>query len=1014
MKDHPNKNRRKSRKRKTKVLKDRFSDVNCVETSEMPNDFLISSDSTVLLNTASSSTSFDGYPVSMESSLYQETLPFSPISRSVCHEISLESSSSLVGEIVQSPVSRFGRNTSDCLSNSCAPEKLLNGKLTPVISNSDATSVSVFDSLLSKNLPEPDFENMVTDEFATPSGKRKCQDNFAGNPLPSGRFICDLAYVIKQARSLEEHSYLCNFQGKLVFKSIIKSGLKASLHFVCSNSFCSKKAVIFTEEEGSKLGNINQLAVLGALATGSGFSQEEEKFSTMNVNYMSHPTFIACEKTASKLLDACLEENLNLAVQEERILAESKKSIDAEGFHCVPVVVDGGWCKRTYGHGYNSASGAAVIIGHYTQKILYIGVKNKVCLICNAIERGRIEAKPHFCWRNWSGASTAMESDVIVEGLQYLETIHCIRCIQLIGDGDSNTMTKIREEVSYGNKVKKIECANHAIRRYRRALTKLQTDASKFNGNSGIQARKLLKQKLTRLVTGARVSIKMHNVHSHQNFSSEAIAKLSAELKNGPSHVFGKHDNCEEFCSRKDSQEDDSVYKLMMETGMLSDIQAIVQRVLIQSADSLIWNTTNNSAENYMSQFCKTSGGKRVDHSKAGGITRRAKIAALAYQEPAQKWLMSAHKCLNKKNPATPVREFVRRRQNFHLNRIRRRKLFCIEKLRRLEKRMSGHISKGGDKNYGDNCQKPDVSDETLTRLKSEFLFSLKVSSSSELENATRKQSECPIWKEERSKRISSSFFKDVIGRKNSTLCGKLVKRIVYPESIVTKALEYGKVKEKEALLDYCKQTGYKVDSCGLFVCAEKPFLCASPDGLIGKEGLVEIKCPYSARLYRNLSEASQSHNIGLKIDETGSLYLPKSHKYFYQIQGQLAITQRQWCDLFFWSESDSLIIKICRDENFWIKGVKKLENFFMDCILPELVDSRFKRNMPIREPQHILDARNEKVINNSKNAASTSTETSNAPVILHLKPATAISVQPEKPELKEKRIRKPKSIFDL
>ena len=137
-------------------------------------------------------------------------------------------------------------------------------------------------------------------------------------------------------------------------------------------------------------------------------------------------------------------------------------------------IVDGGWCKRSYGHGYNASSGVAVIIGAATQKIIYLSVRNKVCLICNAIEDGRIIMKEHICTKNWKGPSTAMESDIIVQGLNYLEKVHNIRCIKIIGDGDTNLMKKVKEEVSYGKQVKKIECANHAVRRYFRALEKLQ------------------------------------------------------------------------------------------------------------------------------------------------------------------------------------------------------------------------------------------------------------------------------------------------------------------------------------------------------------------------------------------------------------------------------------------------------------------------------------------------------------------------------------------------------------
>lgn len=35
----------------------------------------------------------------------------------------------------------------------------------------------------------------------------------------------------------------------------------------------------------------------------------------------------------------------------------------------------------------------------------------------------------------------------------------------------------------------------------------------------------------------------------------------------------------------------------------------------------------------------------------------------------------------------------------------------------------------------------------------------------------------------------------------------------------------------------------------------------------------------------------------------------------------------------------------------------KKLKDFYMDCILPELVDPRYPRKIPIRNPQYITEA---------------------------------------------------------
>jgi len=42
---------------------------------------------------------------------------------------------------------------------------------------------------------------------------------------------------------------------------------------------------------------------------------------------------------------------------------------------------------------------------------------------------------------------------------------------------------------------------------------------------------------------------------------------------------------------------------------------------------------------------------------------------------------------------------------------------------------------------------------------------------------------------------------------------------------------------------------------------------------------------------------------------------------------------------------------KIKRDDNFWSeKMLQQLTNFYYHCLLPEMVDSRFDRNLPIRD----------------------------------------------------------------
>ncbi|GBN06923.1 hypothetical protein AVEN_135396-1 [Araneus ventricosus] len=94
-----------------------------------------------------------------------------------------------------------------------------------------------------------------------------------------------------------------------------------------NNILCRVKATVSSDTEKKPL---NRLAVLGALATGSGFSQEEEKFSVMNVQYMSKEKFACSEKIASVIVDNCAQEKMLEAINEKKRLAQIRGDVDAD------------------------------------------------------------------------------------------------------------------------------------------------------------------------------------------------------------------------------------------------------------------------------------------------------------------------------------------------------------------------------------------------------------------------------------------------------------------------------------------------------------------------------------------------------------------------------------------------------------------------------------------------------------------------------------------------------------
>ena len=92
------------------------------------------------------------------------------------------------------------------------------------------------------------------------------------------------------------------------------------------------------------------------------------------------------------------------------------------------------------------------------------------------------------------------------------------------------------------------------------------------------------------------------------------------------------------------------------------------------------------------------------------------------------------------------------------------------------------------------------------------------------------------------------------------------------------------------------------------------------------------------------------------------------THPWYYQIQGQLHITKRIYCLLGLWTPKGMKVEKIKRDDSFWDTHMfPKLQTFYLDCLLPELVDPRHPRSMPIRDPEYILEAKNRKTSSNTK-----------------------------------------------
>ena len=99
---------------------------------------------------------------------------------------------------------------------------------------------------------------------------------------------------------------------------------------------------------------------------------------------------------------------------------------------------------------------------------------------------------------------------------------------------------------------------------------------------------------------------------------------------------------------------------------------------------------------------------------------------------------------------------------------------------------------------------------------------------------------------------------------------------------------------------------------------------------------ILKIKCPYSARDTTPVQAAEKLPSFFCKV-VNGNLSLKKNHNYYFQVQGQLAITHANWCDFCVYTPHGFSIERITFDKSFWKSVVHKLDEFYFKYIIPTL-----------------------------------------------------------------------------
>lgn len=123
--------------------------------------------------------------------------------------------------------------------------------------------------------------------------------------------------------------------------------------------------------------------------------------------------------------------------------------------------------------------------------------------------------------------------------------------------------------------------------------------------------------------------------------------------------------------------------------------------------------------------------------------------------------------------------------------------------------------------------------------------------------------------------------------------------------------MQWGIDTEPYAVAAYEQMTGNQLTTVGFVWPDDHERYGCSPDRLVGEEGLLEIKCPMPKTV------------IAYHVDAG----LPDEYRS--QVQGQLLITGRKWCDFFaYHPELKPFLLRVERDEKYIAAIEAALEEF--------------------------------------------------------------------------------------
>ena len=180
-------------------------------------------------------------------------------------------------------------------------------------------------------------------------------------------------------------------------------------------------------------------------------------------------------------------------------------------------------------------------------------------------------------------------------------------------------------------------------------------------------------------------------------------------------------------------------------------------------------------------------------------------------------------------------------------------------------------------------------------------------------------------WYAIRLGKVTGSQVSAVLAKKDSATRANYLSELVVErltgqqqEFYMNEAMQHGVDTEPQARMAYESAKNVLVDELGFCDHSTIANFGVSPDGLVGQDGLIEIKCPNS-----------KTHIDTLLSKKAPSKYIP-------QMMAQMACTGRKWCDFVSFDprlpeDLQLFVVRVDRDDQYIANLEKEVSAFLAE-----------------------------------------------------------------------------------